>query len=145
MLEYEGRVSNGFYIWKVENFQDTANVNSLPIWTSLYGYKLFLRAHLAAKHLGLFVHMMQGDYDDILEWPLTGRITLSILDQSGADVCNHISKTFEVTPDLESFQRPTSPHNCPGFGYAEFAPIEQICVPQYVKNKTLLVKFEFHS
>ncbi len=29
--------------------------------------------------LSLFVHMMRGEYDDILLWPFTGTVTLSIM------------------------------------------------------------------
>ena len=35
------------------------------------------------RHIGLFVGMMQGEYDTILEWPFRGRIVLTIKDQTG--------------------------------------------------------------
>ena len=96
------------------------------------------------KHVALFVHMMQGDYDNILEWPFTGRIALSILDQSDtAEFRHHISETLVAKPNLLAFQRPTAPCNYKGYGYVEFAPIEQIREPQYVKNNTMLVRIKF--
>ena len=98
------------------------------------------------KHVALFVHMMQGDYDSILEWPFTGKIALSILDQSdGAEYRHHISETLVAKPILLAFQRPTAPCNYKGYGYVEFAPIETICEPQYVRNNTMLVPIQiFH-
>ncbi|KAL9955369.1 hypothetical protein ACROYT_G036679 [Oculina patagonica] len=161
LLEYEGRVCNGSYIWRIENYrqcrQDAINgvmtaIHSPAFHTSLYGYKLCMRINLngvdsgVGKHVALFVHMMQGDYDNILEWPFTGRIALSILDQSdGAEYRQHISETLVAKPNLLAFQRPTAPRNYKGYGYVEFAPIEQIREPQYVKNNTMLVRIQiFH-
>ena len=34
------------------------------------------------RHIGLFVGMVQGEYDTILEWPFCGRIVLTFKDQS---------------------------------------------------------------
>ena len=161
LLEYEGRVCNGSYIWRIENYrqcrQDAINgvmtaIHSPAFYTNLYGYKLCMRINLngvdsgVGKHVALFVHMMQGDYDTILEWPFTGRIALSIMDQSdGAEYRQHISETLVAKPNLLAFQRPTAPRNYKGYGYVEFAPIEQIREPQYVKNNTLLVRIQiFH-
>ena len=122
---------------------------SPAFYTSPNGYKLCLRINLngvdsgLGKHVALYVHMVQGDYDDTLDWPFTGTFTLSILDQS-YDVSSrhHISKTVNADPSLHSFQRPTAPHNYHGYGYEEFASLEQICEPGYIKNNTMLVKFE---
>ena len=161
LLEYEGRVCNGSYIWRIENYrqcrQDAINgvmtaIHSPAFYTSLYGYKLCMRINLngvdsgVGKHVALFVHMMQGDYDTILEWPFTGRIALSILDQSDAsEFRHHISETLVAKPNLLAFQRPTTPRNYKGYGYVEFAPIEQIREGQYVKNNTMLVRIQiFH-
>ena len=98
------------------------------------------------KQVALFFHMMQGDYDSILEWPVTGRIVLSILDQSdGAEYRHHISKTLIAKPNLLALQRPTTPLNYMGYGSVEFAPIETIREPQYVRNNTMLVRIQiFH-
>ena len=97
--------------------------------------------------MALFVHMMQGDYDTILKWPFTGRISLSIMDQSdGAENRQHISETFVVASNNLAFQKPTVPCNYRGYGYGEFAPIEQIREPQYVKHNTMLVRIQvFHN
>ncbi len=120
-------------------------------YTSPNGYKLCMRIYLngvgsgVGKNVALYVHMVQGDYDHTLDWPFTGKFTLSILDQSD-DVpsCRHISKTVNADPNLHSFQRPAAPHNYHGYGYVEFATLEQICERQYVKNNTMLVKFEMN-
>ncbi|XP_067043184.1 TNF receptor-associated factor 6-like isoform X1 [Acropora muricata] len=157
-FEFEGRVCNGSYTWKIENYrqrrQDAISgiataLHSPAFYTSLYGYKLCLRINLngvdsgVGRYIALFVHMMQGDYDSILEWPFTGRITLTILDQSeGTEFRQHISETLIAKPSLLAFQRPTAPRNYKGYGYVEFAPIEHIRDPQYIKNNTMLVRIQ---
>ena len=87
--------------------------------------------HGIGKFVALFVHMMKGDYDDILEWPFTGRIVLSILDQTeGAEFRSHISEPLVAKPHLVAFQRPTERRNYKGFGYVEFFPINEITEPK---------------
>lgn len=127
-------------------------IHSPAFYTNLYGYKLCMRINLngvdsgVGRHVALFVHMMQGDYDTILEWPFTGRIALSIMDQCDtAEFRHHISETLVAKPNLLAFKRPTAPRNYKGYGYVEFAPIEQIREPQYVKNDAMLVRIQiFH-
>ena len=81
-MDYEGRVCNGSYIWRVENYRQCRQraidgrvtlLYSPAFYTSLYGYRLCVRIYLngvdsgVGKHVALFVHMMQGDYDHILK------------------------------------------------------------------------------
>ena len=160
MLEYEGRVCNGSYIWRIENYrqyrQDAISgvmtvIYSPAFYTSLYGYKLCMRMNLngvdsgVGKYVTLFVHMMQGDYDTILEWPFKGKIALSILDQSDASEFRHdISRCFEVNldPPNVAFQRPLTECNTKGYGFVDFAPIAQIDRGQYAKGNTMLVRIQ---
>ena len=161
LIEYEGRVCNGTYIWRVDNFrqcrQDAISgtqtaIHSPPFFTSMYGHKMCMRVNLngvdsgVGKHISLFVHMMQGEWDEVIEWPFTGRITLSILDQSeNVEYRRHIMETLIAKPNLLAFQRPTAPRNYKGYGYVEFAPIDTLVDGKYVKNNTMLVKIQiFH-
>ena len=158
LIEYEGRVCNGTYIWRIENFRQRrkdavsnamTTIHSPAFYTSLYGHKMCMRVNLngvdsgLGRHVSLFVHMMQGEWDGILEWPFTGLITLSILDQSenGEFRC-HISETLVAKPNLVAFQRPTVPMNRTGYGYVDFCQIEQLREPQYVRNNIMLVRVQ---
>ena len=160
MLECERRFCNGKFIWRIENYTQCCNdaisgvktaKYSPPFYTSPFGYKMCLRINLngvgngVGKHVALFVHMVQGDYDDTLDWPFTGKFTLSILDQSdNTESPCHMRKTLEAEANLQAFQRPTAPYNYLGYGYEEFASVGQMCEPQYVKSNTLLVKFKIN-
>ena len=94
------------------------------------------------KHVGLFVQMMQSENDDILTWPFAGRVTLSILDQSGAKFRNDISGMFLAKPSLAAFQKPAANRVTQEYGFEEFAPIGQVCGICYTKNDTMILKVE---
>ena len=158
-----GQNSGGKYIWKIVGFshhiQDARNgkitsLESPPIYTSQQEYKFSM--HFFPKginggdgrHFGLFVGMMQGEYDTVLEWPFGGRISLTIMGQS-TDVngCRHdISGTFMAKRDLRAFQKPTAagPYSTL-YGYAEFAPTDLVCSPQYLKDDTVMIQIEIHK
>ena len=123
---------------------------SSAIHTDSYEYKLGIRAYLngaeneSGRYVAIFVNMMMGKYDNIeVRWPFTQRITLSILDQSGAK--RHISQSMQAKPNLSAFQKPTEAISCTGCGFVKFAPIEEVFSPhnQYVKDDKLLLKIEF--
>ena len=156
--EYKLRNSSGTFIWKIPNYchkkseaqRGTRTVIHSPgFYSSLYGYKLCVRLNIngvesaTGTHISLFVHFMQGEYDDILEWPFSGRISLAILDQS--DVTQYrqpITETLLSKPTLAAFQRPHTHRNHKGFGYVEFSPLGLIegSNPRYLKNDAIFIK-----
>ena len=97
------------------------------------------------RHFALFVGMMQGEYDTVLEWPFGGRISLTIMGQS-TDVngCRHdISGTFMAKRNLGAFQKPTAAGRYSTlYGYAEFAPTAPVCTTQYLKDDSLMIKLQ---
>ncbi len=121
---------------------------SSAIYTDSYEHKLGVRMYLngvgdgSGRYVSLFVHMMQGEYDDILRWPFTGTVTLSIMDRSDTRH-NDISQIVQATPNSSAFQRPREAISRRGCGFVKFALIEKVFGPQYVKNGTLLLKVEF--
>ena len=149
---------NGSYIWKIDKYRqrrlnaingsETAVV-SPAIYSSHLGYRLCFSIHLngegsaVGKYISLYAHMMQGEYNDVLEWPFTGRVVLSILDQSeSTKPRQHIRMSFTGMPNTLAFNKPMVPCNVVGYGFAEFVQIEQIREPLYIKDDTMLVKVE---
>lgn len=154
----EGCVCNGSYIWKIDKYRqrrlnaingsETA-VMSPGFYSSQLGYRLCFCIYLNGKDSGLgkyisiYAHMMQGEYNDVVEWPFKGTVTLSILDQSeSTEPRQHISKSFTGVPNTMSFKKPMVPCNFIGYGYLDFVQIEQIREPWYLKDDTMLVKVE---
>lgn len=154
--EFEGRTCNGTYVWKIRNYRkyrreaeigDTTAIHSPPFYSHFYGYKLCIRANLngvdsaRGTHLSIFIHFMQGDYDDILDWPFNGRIILTVIDQNPVcELRHHVVETLISKPNLAAFQRPNTPRNHKGFGYMEFLPIGILDNSTYVRNDTLIIK-----
>ena len=153
LKDVEGRFCNGVYIWRIRDYHQKrkeavarkAVVHHSPgFYTSPHGYKMCIRANLngvetaTGSHLSLFVHLMQGEFDEILSWPFQGCIILSILDQSGER--RDISETLLAKPGLAAFLKPTSKRNNKGFGYIEFAPLTCFSGDRYIRNDTMLVK-----
>jgi len=88
--------------------------------------------------------MMEGGHDDLLQWPFTGTITLSILDRSGAKH-NDISQIqiVQATRNVSAFQKLREAICRKGYGFVNFAPIKQVFGPLYVKKDKLFLKIEF--
>ena len=126
----------------------TTAVFTRPVKTDRYGYKLGLRIYFngvgdgSGRFVAIFVHMMMGEYDGFeVKWPFTQRITLSIIDQSGAE--RHLSKILQAQPGMIAFQKPTEVISRTGCGFANFASIEQVFSHAYVKDDKLFLKIEF--
>lgn len=159
VVEFEDRECNCSHTWEIENYQQrrqdaidgikTASY-STAFYTSVRGYKLCLGVNLngvssgAGNYFALFVHIMLGDYDGNLRWPFTpGMINFFVLDQSeGTASRQHIKKSLKADSNLLVFHRPAVAGINGGVGFAEFAPIDHIREPLYIKNDTLLVKVE---
>lgn len=150
------RTSNGTYIWKITDFKKRmqeakTNKNSIlyspGFYSSYHGYKACVRVHLNGtgsawgKCLSLFIHFMPGEFDDILQWPFHGRITLSILDQNdNFQLRSDIRESMEPSPQLDAFERPRGTRNHKGFGYLEFVNLSTLFGSNFVNGDTLYVK-----
>ena len=101
---------NKRFIWKIENFSEILRqakarwnkeqhdemIKSDPFYTGCYGYKLqvIVRPYLKTKALqsdGTFlpqeslyfgITLLEGEYDDILPWPFSKKITFTVIDQN---------------------------------------------------------------
>lgn len=156
VTNFEGRSCNGLYVWKVTNYAikrreaeigDNTAIHSPPFYSSCYGYRLCLRANLngvdtaRGTHLSVFIHFMQGEFDDVLEWPFSGRIILTVIDQNPVcELRHHVVETLLAKPNLAAFQRPVTPRNHKGFGYMEFLPLGILDNSTYIRNDTLIIK-----
>lgn len=156
MKELEALQCNGIFVWRLRGFSahlrnqeagQTVVEHSPGFYTGRPGYKLCLRLHLqtpnaprCASYISLFVHTMQGAFDDKLAWPFQGTIRLSILDQ-GPDAQHHM-EVMETKPGLQAFQKPTLHRNPKGFGYVTFLHLNQLSQRHFVKDDTLLIRCE---
>ncbi|CAF3876571.1 unnamed protein product [Rotaria magnacalcarata] len=147
--------NDGTYLWRIDNIQQlfrNAKNSSQPLfivspsfYTSKYGYRLSLKLYLNGdkttqdKYLSLYVTMMRGEYDSLLDWPFKYPITLCLYDRSAQK--DHVVHT--ITPDLdsESFKQPKMDANKSG-GIPEFCPLWRIFNKEfgYVQQDTMYIK-----
>ena len=94
---------------------------SWPINSKRLGYKMCLRLYVMGDgigkgtHISLFFVVMRGEFDNILQWPFTHKVTFKLINQAGGpDIVN----TFKIDPN-NSFGKPKSDmniaSNCPRF------------------------------
>ncbi|XP_068712620.1 TNF receptor-associated factor 6-like isoform X3 [Montipora foliosa] len=111
----------------------------------MVGIRIYPRGVASGRgtHVALFVHMIQGEYDNFLPWPFCGTITVSVLDQSGPGGRDEISRVIKAMPHLSAFQKPRNAISCTGYGFEKFAPIEKFFGPPVVKDDKMFLKIEF--
>ncbi|XP_042298211.1 TNF receptor-associated factor 4 isoform X5 [Sceloporus undulatus] len=154
--------SEGVLIWKISDYarklQDAkarSNFESFspPFYTHRYGYKLQVSAFLngngsgEGSHLSVYIRVLPGQYDNLLEWPFTSRVTFSLLDQSDPSLSKpqHITETFLPDPNWKNFQKPGSgraslDESLLGFGYPKFISHEDIKKRNYVRDNAVFIK-----
>lgn len=54
----------------------------------------------------------------------------------------NIKETMMTRPELEAFKRPDKDLNPRGFGYTEFASLEEIFSQGYIDNNQLIIKVQ---
>ena len=122
---------NGSMIWKIPQFSqrkhdaETGKCTSMlscPFYTGKYSYKMCLRLYIMGDgigkgtHLSLFFVVMHGEFDNILQWPFTHKVTFKLINQArGTDIVY----TLQPDPMSSSFRKPKSDMNiasgCPRF------------------------------
>ena len=62
---------------------------SSPFYTHDHGYKVFLRINFnycstdKGSYISVFIALMAGEYDDLLEWPFVGKFNIELLNWRG--------------------------------------------------------------
>ena len=102
------------------------------------GYSLFLYVYpngnglSRGRHISVYLHVMQGGFDDNLEWPLRAHVTVQLVDQRNAsqhNQCNedqcgkeHYTKVFE----LDRIDRVRIGNTAGGIGHRNFIPYSNL-------------------
>ncbi|XP_073907226.1 TNF receptor-associated factor 1 isoform X2 [Castor canadensis] len=144
---------DGTFLWKITNVTRrchesacgrTISLFSPAFYTAKYGYKLCLRLYLNGDgmgkrtHLSLFIVIMRGEYDALLQWPFRNKVTFMLLDQNNRE---HAIDAFRPDLSSASFQRPQTETNVAS-GCPLFFPLVRLQSPKhaYVKDDTMFLK-----
>ena len=142
---------DGTMIWKIPQFSQRmtdaktgkyTSIFSLPFYSSRYGYKMCLRLYIMGDgigkttHMSLFFVMMRGEFDNILPWPFTQRVTFRLINQkSGRDIVD----TFQPDPLSSSFKKPKSDMNIAS-GCPRFISHENLRNGGFIDDDTIFIK-----
>lgn len=148
----EVKSCTGTYVWKVNELNRrtrearmgrTLSLYSPPFYTSPHGYRVCLRAYLngdgtgRGTHVSLYIVIMRSEYDDLLTWPFSHHVNLSLINQvDPLNPARSIHHQFNPSPTSSSFHKPKDTFNVAS-GFPEFAPVSVLNDPLYSKNDTL--------
>lgn len=168
-MEAMTRSTDGTLLWRIPNFttflqnarlspNTNAEICSVPFYTHKYGYKLIASVFpngdgvgAEGKFLSLYVKILPGDYDNLLEWPFTYPIKFTLIDQVSTtntigEKLHHIEERFDPDPNWKTFQKPTREStacDCLGYGYPKYVSHEVLLNKRnYVEEDTIFIKIE---
>lgn len=160
-LHTASAITNGTLIWKIIDFKAQLSeskakgnfeIKSEPFYTSRYGYKLGASVFLdgngsgEGNHFSLYIRVLQGEYDNILEWPFRMPITFQLLDQcADPEKQQNIIESFVPNPSWKHFQKPCKDNESMGFGYPKFVPHDILMHGGYVRDDTAFIKITVNS
>jgi hypothetical protein len=158
LKEHDFRVSmiensnhDGTMIWKIPQFSQrkadakngrSPSLFSLPFYSGRYGYKMCLGLYIMGDgigkgtHLSLFFVVMRGEFDNILQWPFTHKVTFKLINQAGG---RDVVKIFQPDPLDCSFRKPSSDMNVAS-GYPRFLSHTKLERGGFIVDDTIFIK-----
>ena len=118
-------------------------------YTSPGGYKMKLNVcpngegDCKGTHVSCFICLMSGEYDDTLEWPFQGEVTIELLNQlEDKNHMKYIIQYNESTPEKQKQRVLKGEDNTAGWGYSQFISHSEleynpITNCQYLKDDSL--------
>ena len=109
------------------------------------GYKMCLRLYMLGDgigkgtHMSLFFVVMKGEFDNILQWPFTHKVTFKLINQCGGG-CDVVGS---ICPDpfSSSFQKPKSDMNVAS-GCPRFVSIKELLQEGFIVDDTIFIEVE---
>ena len=142
---------DGTIIWKIPQFSQRmsdaqtgkyTSIFSLPFYTGRYGYKMCLRLYVLGdgigknSHMSIFFVVMKGEFDNILQWPFTHKVTFKMINQTGG---RDIIDTFQPDPMSSSFRKPKSDMNIAS-GCPRFVSHTELKSGGFIEEDTIFIK-----
>ncbi|KAK2170373.1 hypothetical protein LSH36_3g20055 [Paralvinella palmiformis] len=152
-------ITDGTFIWKITNFNSKLSeakssnkgleLKSDSFYAGAYGYKLGVSLFPngngtgEGSHLSLYIRVLPGEFDSLLEWPFHLPISFQLLDQcSDPDKQVHLKESFVPNPTWKHFQKPLKDTERAGFGYSRFVSQETLKNGTYIKDDAIFIKIK---
>ena len=143
----ENSSTTGHYMWKIENFSRRLrearegkldHFVSAPFNVDSFGYRLCLAVYpngedSGGTDLSVFVIIMKGAYDEVLDWPFALPVNITLLGKHLKVLKRNITPTLHQA----CFRRPQAQMN-PGFGFPQFCNLS-LLKEEYLHNDTLFI------
>ena len=152
----ENTCYEGQQLWKVDNVAFRINqavtgkviaVHSAPCFQKRGGYKFCTRLYLngdgmgKGTHISLFFVLMKSEYDAVLRWPFSDRVTFRLLNPQNLDD-ESMTKSFIPDKNSSSFKRPAKDMNiasgCPMF-------IKKDLLASYIVDDAIYIETKISS
>lgn len=145
------RYRDGILLWRINDFNNkihemSKNPNKMyysdDVYTHPYGYRFCARMNISPKakeSIGLHVHLMQSDNDYHLDWPFRGCIKIWMIHRDQSQTRHDKIMSNEK---ILAFQRPKQNTSPRGFGFIEYANIDEIRHCGFIINDTLTIKLD---
>ena len=120
---------------------------SPPFYSHVCGYKMCIRVKAAGygpgkgTHVSVYIHLMCGEYDDFLQWPFHGDVTIQLINQRKDSW--HVQKTAQMLRQSKGCIRVVDKKvNILGVGFEYFMVNSKLGYnrttgTEYLKNDTL--------
>ena len=115
-----------------------------PFYTHPCGYKMCLRVNASGHkdgvktHVSLYLHVMRGEYDEFLKWPIRADVTVQLLNQVGDD--GHHARKIPITDRADEACKRVElgepEGRSIGWGFAKFIHHGNL-LPRYLKDDCL--------
>lgn len=151
-------ITNGTFIWKVTNFKskltkakssEDLELQSAPFYTTRHGYRLGVSLFPGGNgsgegtHLSIYIRVLPGEYDNILEWPFRLPIVFKLFDQcSDPDKRQSVVESFTPNSSWKQFQKPVKDADNSGFGYPKFVTLELLQNGGYIRDDCIFVRIK---
>ena len=152
ILEMDPEVSHNF-IWKITSFENQVKnteygyIESVPFYA--YGYKLMLRLYPKRfdngenTHLSIAIFVMKGEYDAILPWGFSKKVTFTLIEQQdNPDQRQDVVMGFTTDPNTKEFKKPVEGERRSGFGFAAFVSHSVLRTRRFIVDDTIFIKVQ---
>ncbi|KAK5966392.1 TNF Receptor Associated Factor (TRAF) [Trichostrongylus colubriformis] len=145
-------------IWRIDNMNQRINearsgtspiIHSDPFVTKRYGYKFIASACLfgdgeyRGKYMAVYLTLVRGKYDALLQWPFDLTVCITLLDQNPdhnerCDISYRVDAR-KIKEKSEFIERPLSDKNG-SFGAQTFCRLE--VMNSFIRDDVMFLKFE---
>lgn len=140
-LESSQEIQNyGEFVWTIDKLSEKVETARKEVNREIYsdsfyshrnGYKMCLRVDPSGvsvgkgSHLAVYFCIVQGPFDDILQWPMRHSVTFSLVNQQTGLVHKSRTARFDDVPDNFAWNKPTTDKKI-GFGYHKFIAMDEL-------------------